>query len=202
MLFRSFIALAINLEDSPSLTSASDLRVEFHRSNVSLCSLLGCLTIDYPAGYLIQFNQPELESWWGAWRLPILAGAGAITVMFLFVSWLGLAVVYAIPVWLTGVFQDRQLSLYGSWKLASAALLTPALTVAASIVLYGVNGVDLLRLLLLWLAHLPLGWLYLHFAVRRVPIEDGVKQRPPNPFEGQSKSKTGKRAASKNPFAG
>lgn len=196
-----FLALAVNLEDSASLASASDLRVEFHRSNLSVCSLLGCLTIDYPAGYLIQFNQPELESWWGAWRLAILAGVGAATVVFLFLSWLPLAVVYAVPVWLAGVFQDRQLSLFGSWKLASAALLAPALMIAAAIVLYGLNGVDLLRLLVLWIAHLPLGWVYLYFALRRVPREAGVEKRAPNPFEGPTEKKNGKRPASKNPFA-
>ncbi len=196
-----FIALAVNLDDSASLASASDLRLEFHRSNLSICSLLGCLTIDYPAGYLIQFNQPELESWWGAWRLAILAGVGAITMMFLFVSWVPLAIVYAVPVWLAGVFQDRQLSLFGSWKLASAALLAPALAVAAAIVLYGLNGVDLLRLLVLWVAHVPLGWVYLYFALRRVPREAGVERRPPNPFEGSTPGKNSKRPVSKNPFA-
>ncbi len=196
-----FLALAVNLDGSPSLASASDLRVEFHRSHLSVCSLLGCLTIDYPAGYLIQFNQPELESWWGAWRLAILAGVGAATVVVLFVSWLPLAVIYAVPVWLAGVFQDRQLSLFGSWKLAAAALLAPALMMAAAIVVYGLNGVDLLRLLVLWIAHLPLGWAYLYFALRRVPKEAGVETRPPNPFEGPAAKKAGKRPVSKNPFA-
>jgi hypothetical protein len=196
----NFLAISVNLEQSASFGSASDLRLEFHRTRWSVCSLLGCSQFDYPAGYQIQFNQPELEAGWGAWRLSIIAGIVGLTVIYLFVSWSLLAMLYAIPVWLAGFFKDRQISLFGAWKLSAAALLTPALGMAASIVLYGSNAVDLLRWLLLAVAHIPLGWLYVYLALRQVPTVSGGGPRPPNPFADEPTEKTAKSRPA-NPFA-
>lgn len=199
-----FLAVAINLQDAPSLGSASDVRVEFHRADISICSLLGCLSLRYPAGYVIQFNRPELESWWGAWRTSIVAAVVAGTLVFLFANWLALAAIYAVPVWLAGFFKDRDLSLLGSAKLAGAALLTPALFMAAAIVAYGLNAVDLLQLLLLWIAHVPLGWAYLYLSLARVPLVTDASPTPANPFsDPATQKKSGeKKQRPSNPFAG
>jgi hypothetical protein len=83
----------------------------------------------------------------------------------------------------------------------------PALGVAAAIALYGFNGIDLLRMLILWLAHIPLGWVYVHFAIRRLPKV--VKAAPTprtNPFADRpaTPSNHGSPAAPRkpsNPFA-
>jgi hypothetical protein len=199
----NFIALSVNLEQAASLGSAADLRIEFHRTRLSVCSLFGCLVVPYPAGDRIQFNQPELEAWWGAWRMTILVAVVAATMIYLFACWFLLATVYAVPLWLAGFFKDRQLSLLGAWKLAAAALLAPALAVAASIVAYGLNGLDLLRWLLLALAHIPLGWVYLYFSLRWVPTVAEGRPSPTNPFVPPRPAHESKEQRRKqNPFVG
>jgi hypothetical protein len=193
-----FLAVSVNLEQSASRGSASDVRIEFHRTDFILCSLLGCLRFDYPERTL-PFNQPELEAWWGAWQWTIYVSIVFATVAFLFISWFVLATVYAMPAWLTAYFKDRELSLPGSWKLAAAALLTPALLVSAGLVFYAVNALDLLRLLLLWCLHLPLGWFYLYCAVLRLPVVVQATGRKSNPFGG-AKEKKPEGDAKQNPF--
>ncbi len=197
----SFLSLSVRPDGGAGAGAASDLRIEFRRLDVQVCWLLGCRTFEYPAGYLIQFNQPELESWWGAWRGTVIAAVAAGVILLLFVTWILLATAYAIPVWLAGFFQDRRLSPVGSWKLASAALLAPACFMAVGIVLYGLGLVDLLRLLLLWVLHLPAGWIYLAGAVARVPKKpDAAQLRARNPF-GDASARIKPARAPKNPFA-
>jgi len=193
-----FVAFSVNLNRAASLGSASDVRVEFHRTDLNVCSLLGCVQFDYP-GFDIPFNQPDLEAWWGAWRWTIIASILGGTIAFLFANWFVLATIYAFPAWVFAYFKDRELTLVGGWKVAAAALLAPALAVSGGIVLYSLNAVDLLRLLLLWCLHLPLGWLYLYCGVLRLPVVGQAPGKKSNPFEGQrAKRRRSERAA--NPF--
>jgi hypothetical protein len=144
----------------------------------------------------MQFNRGELESWWGAWQ-PMLFGIAALAVVAgLFASWLALATVYFPIAWVIAYFKDRQLAARGAWKLAAASLLPGALLVCAGIVLYGLGIADLLRLLVLWLAHFAVGWVYLVMAPFRLPRVTakpttnpfgGAKPASPNPFAGASK---------------
>ena len=194
-----FLAISINLDQTAGRGSASDVRLEFHRTDYTVCSLLGCLKFDYPERPL-PFNQPDLEAWWGAWRWTIFVSVVSAAVAFLFVSWFFLATCYALPAWFIAYFKDRDLSLAGSWKLAAAALLTPALFMAGFIVLYALNAVDLVRLLVLWCLHVPLGWVYLYGALVRLPMTAQAADRKANPFGGPVEKK--RDGESKNPFAG
>jgi hypothetical protein len=193
----NFIAFAINLDRVTSPGSIADVRVEFHRGDFTICSLLGCLILRYPNATL-QFNQPELEAWWGAWRLTMITAIVLGILAFLFISWVGLAALYFGPVWLIAYFKDRQLSLAGSWKMTLAALLTPALWVGAALALYGLTIIDLLRFLVLWVLHVPLGWAYLNFAIRRLPRVAAPGSPRINPFD--SPSELPGRLPSPNPF--
>jgi hypothetical protein len=186
-----YLAIAVDATDSGVASSLADVRVEFHRTNFAVCGLAGCVRRDYAANATMQFNRNELESWWGAWQ-PMLFGIAALAVVVgLFASWLVLATVYFPIGWVIAYFKDRQLTARGAWKLAAAALLPGALLVCAGIVLYGLGIADLLRLLVLWLAHFTVGWIYLVFATFRLPRVTakatanpfgGTKPAAPNPF--------------------
>ena len=191
-----FISISINLNQSASRGFTSDVRVEFHRTDFILCSLLGCLKFDYPNRPL-PFNQPELEAWWGAWRWTILTSVVIGTIAFLMANWILLATCYALPVWLIAYFKDRELSLIGGWKLASAGLLTPALILTAGVLAYAFSAVDLLRLLLLWCIHIPLGWVYIYCSILRLPVVSHAAGKKSNPFAGP---RTKRRR--RNPFTG
>ena len=189
-----FLAFVVNVEGNGASSIASDLRVEFHRQNFALCSLLGCLQISYPKGSTVQFNRPELESWLAAWELTIYSAAGIAVVVWLLASWLVLATLYGPAARIYAFFKDRQLTVLGSWKIASAALLPGALLTAAGIVLYGLGLIDLLQFFLLWVLHLMVGWIYLFVSPLRLPRASDAASAPHDPF-GQPKP------ASANPFS-
>lgn len=189
-----FLAFIVNLDGTGTPSLATDLRVEFHRQNFALCSLLGCLRIDYPRGSTVQFNRPELESWWAAWELTMYSAAGIAVVVWLFATWLVLATLYCPVARMYAFFKDRQLTVLGSWKLASAALLPGALLTAAGIVLYGLGLIDLLQFLFLWALHLMVGWVYLFVSPLRLPRASDGATVPRDPF---AKPKP----ASANPFS-
>jgi hypothetical protein len=81
-------------------------------------------------------------------------------------------------------FKDRQLTVLGSWKLASAALLPGGLLTTAGIVLYGLGSIDLLQLLILWALHLMVGWVYLFVSPLRLPRASDAASGARNPFGG------------------
>ena len=188
-----YLSIAVDAADSGVASSLADLRVEFHRTNFAVCGFAGCVRRAYSTSSTMQFSRSELESWWGAWQ-PMLFGLAAVAVVAgLFASWLLLATLYFPVAWIIAYFKDRRLTAQGAWKLAAAALLPGALLVCVGIVLYGLGVADLLRLLVLWLAHFAVGWLYLVMAPFRLPRV--AAKTATNPF-GSGK------AAAPNPFAG
>jgi hypothetical protein len=189
-----FLAFVVDVDGTSTPGLAADLRIEFRRQNFALCSLLGCLRIDYPKDSTIQFNRPELESWLAAWELTIYSATGIAVVVWLFASWLLLATLYSPVARLYAFFKDRQLTVPGSWKLASAALLPGALLATAGIVLYGLGGIDLLQFLILWALHLMVGWVYLFVSPLRLPRASDATSPARNPF-GEAKP------ARSNPFS-
>jgi len=190
-----FLAFVMDVDGTGTPSLATDLRVEFHRQNFALCSLLGCLRFGYPRGSTVQFNRPELESWWAAWELTIYSAVGLGAVVVLFMNWLVLATLYCPVARIYAFFKDRQLTLLGSWKLAAAALLPGALLTTAGIVLYGLELISLIQFLLLWALHLMVGWVYLFVSPLRLPRASDAALAPRDPFAKP-------RPASANPFSG
>ncbi len=186
-----YLAIAVDAAESGVASSLADLRLEFHQTNFAVCAFAGCLKRAYRSDVTIQFNRPELESWWGAWQPMLFCFVTLGVVMWLFASWLALATLYFPVAWLLAYFKDRQLSAFGAWKLAAAALLPGALLVALGLVLYGLGVADLLRLLLIWLAHIPVGWVYLACSPFRLPRV--IAKSATNPFGDPP-------APAKNPF--
>jgi len=189
-----FLAFLVNVEGASTPNLAADLRIEFYRRHFALCSILGCLRLDYPKDSTVQFNRPELESWWAAWELTIYSAVGIAIVAGLFASWVLLATLYCPVARFYAFFKDRQLTALGSWKLAAAALLPGALLMAAGIGLYGLELIDLFQLLIIWVLHLILGWVYVFVSPLRLPRVADSPTVPRNPF-GKPKP------ASVNPFS-
>ena len=174
-----YLCIAVDAMDTGVASSFADVRIEFHKTHWAACAFAGCVTRRYPAGEPIQFNRPEFEAWWGAWQ-PMLFGLIPVAIVAaLFASWLVLATFGGLVAWLIAYFKDRQLSGIGAWKLAGAALLPGALLIAAGIVLYGLGIVNLLQLLCIWIAHVPVGWAYLAAAPFRLPRAIPKSRRDP-----------------------
>jgi len=190
-----FLTLAIDLDGTGVPANVTDLRVEFRRTQVVLCSLLGCRGWNYPKGRIVPFNQPDLESWWGAWEAVIYSLSSLVLVAGLLASWLVLATLYCPIARLYAFFKDRQLTLPGSWKLSAAAQLPGALLAAVALVLYGQGVIDLIQFIVLWALHVAISWLYLFVSPLHLPrVSEVVPALGANPFGPEKRGRA-------NPFA-
>jgi hypothetical protein len=177
-----FLALVVDLKHQGKARSPAQLQVEFGQTDFKVFSLLGFVPGNYPRDWIIAFNRPEVQPWWGAWAPPILALTALLVLAGLMISWALLATGYFWMAWLGGFFADRQLSLRGSWRLAGAALLPGALFMTGAIALYGLGGLDLVRLLVAAALHFLLGWLYLVAGVWACPPLARAVEAKANPF--------------------
>jgi len=163
------LALVVDLDHSGQARSPAQVQVEFGRTDFMVFSVLGFMQGAYPRDWTMAFNRTKLGPWWGAWAPAILAIVAVLTVGGLLLVWAVLATVYALAAWLVGFFANRDLSLFGSWRLAGAALMPGALFFSAAIVLYGWGTLDLVRLAGAAVMHLLIGWVYLILSPLRVP---------------------------------
>jgi hypothetical protein len=177
-----YLALTVALGQEPAQVSQADLVVVFRTEGIELCTLVGCLKLVYPAGYVIQFNRPELLPWWGAWRPVLLGGSGAAIGLGGLVLWNIVATVYAVVLRLVPRRLRRALTLGAGWKLASAALVPGALLLVAGLILYGLGVVDWLRLGLIVAFHILLGWIYILTALPLLPQGPPKPRTSSNPF--------------------
>ncbi|HEX5222003.1 MAG TPA: hypothetical protein VFZ59_20740 [Verrucomicrobiae bacterium] len=182
----SFLSIAVDLEHSGTVRSLAHFQFEFGRTNLLTHSLLGYSSINYPDGWVIAFNRPELLPRWGAWRPVFLAAAILATVMYLMLSWSVLATLYFAPVWLLGFFANRDLTLEGSWRFCSAALMPGALAMLVAIFFYGIGTLDLVHMGFALAVHVVIGWIYLIVSIFYVPLIQEANV-PRNPFNRQQK---------------
>ncbi len=177
-----FLIFVLDLEKQRNASQTSDVLVEFHKNNFQVCSLFGCLLFNYPKGWSVEFNRASLAPKWEAWESILLALVCLVVVMSSFLSWALLATFYCGVVRLLGFFKDRDLTWGRSWRLASAALMPGALLLAVGIFFYGLGMVDLIRLLVLFLLHLVVGWVYVAISPFFVPRLPTVAAPGINPF--------------------
>jgi len=173
------LGFIVDPKHSGQIHSTADVQIEFGAETIRVFSLLG-----YRDFYLLPdqpFNRIELEPLWGAWQPELLAITILVTVAGLMLSWVVLATVYCLPVWLMGFFLNRALSFPGSWKLAGAALLPGAVLAAAAIVLYDFAVLNLIEFCFIFGAHFMLGWIYLLLGQFFLPRIDSAPPRD-NPF--------------------
>jgi len=183
-----FLALTVDLDHSGQLRSPAHVQIEFGRHDVFVISLLGYSVIPYPPEQSVAFNRAELQPWWGAWEPPILWSAVGMVVVALMAVWTALSTIYFVPVWLVAYFTNRDVTLWGAWKLSGAALLPGALLNIAGILFYGWGALDLVQLAAIVGAHFALGWFYLlggSLNLARIPSAVS----PRNPFSPEPADK-------------
>jgi hypothetical protein len=185
-----YLSVVVNVDGAASLGQSCDLQVELTRTHFRVRSLFGYVATAYPADWKAGLNRKEAVPWWGAWRPFFRLGIGAGVGAGLWLSWFVLAWVYMVPVRLIAFYADRELTLGGAWKLASAALTPPALMMGGAILLYGTLRLNLVGLLFAWLLHVVIGWIYLGIAPFRLPRLPGVPPRKKDPFTNSRKKKS------------
>jgi hypothetical protein len=184
-----FLSLAVDLNHDGLVRSPAHVQLEFGTNDFKMLSLLGTLHGRYPRGWILSFNQPELEPWFGAWGPPILALVAGGTVVGLFVCWAGLASLYFLPAWLIGFFANRNLGLGASWRLSGAALMPGCLLLTTALFFYGLSLLDVVHLLVAVGLHLLVGWIYVVAAALASPRHPAVADVRPNPFVPGPESK-------------
>src|SRR5581483_8578296 len=116
------LAIDVDLNHSGTIHSVADVQIEFGDDSIRAYSFLGYSEFFYPP-WPAPFNRTDLPPLWGAWSAEIIFISAAVAFVGLLLSWIILATIYFLPVWLAGFFSNRNLSLGESWKLSSAALL-------------------------------------------------------------------------------
>jgi len=177
-----FLAVSVDLKESAQIRSVAHVQLDLGRTHLFARSLFGYLPVDYPTGWRIAVNREELQPLWGAWRPAILAGAFIAVVAGLFVTWFGLATLFAGPVWLFSFYLNRELSLRGSWRLCGAALMPGALLLLLALSFYDLGAMDLVQLAFVFVAHLVLGWIYLGVSPLFLSRVSEAKPLAKNPF--------------------
>jgi hypothetical protein len=197
-----FLALAVDVKHAGQARSPAQVSLELGPRDYKVFSLLGYVQWSYPRGWMISLARDEVISWWGAWSPVILGllGAGAIGVMLLL--WSVLSSVYFLPVWLLAYFNNRQLSMSASWRLASAAQMTGALWLAGAILAYGLTWFGLVGLTLAFGVDLVIGWIYLVGSILKLPLSSETAAVGGNPFAAKSTTpdESVKKSESENPF--
>jgi hypothetical protein len=177
-----FLAFAVDLDHGGSVRSPAHFQVEFGRTDIRCYSLLGFVACPYPRGYLIAFNRPEVEPWWGAWEPAITWISAILVAAGLPAGWALLATLYAPAAWFIGFFNNRKLDLAESWKLAGAALLPGALLMIAGIVGYGAGVLDLVGFGVIAGVHVVTGWIYVLISPLFAPKLPLAVAAQSNPF--------------------
>ena len=186
----SLLALSVDLKHLGDIRSPAQVQIEFGQNSVYIYSLFGYTELRYPKGWVIALNRNDLEPWWGAWELTILCAAFAAVVAGLMVSWAIIATVYWLPAWVVAYYGNRELTLWGGWRLAGAALMPGALLLTTSILFFDFDVLDLVRLAVAAGAHLMLGWIYLFVSpmfLPRIPEAAAIRR---NPFKSSNGSGT------------
>jgi hypothetical protein len=180
-----FLSIAITGNDNADLDQSADVQIALRRDHLEISSMLssafGSVEMDYPRLLSVDLSRSHLEPWWGAWRPIAVVAAGLGVAVGLVLLWWALAWIYAPGAKLAAWFFDRQLTWPGAWRLACAALLPGAVLLAAGLVLYGSQMVDVFGLGYFAGVHLLAGWVYLLAAPAFAPRLSGAAARR-NPF--------------------
>jgi hypothetical protein len=196
-----FLAFDVDTNHSGSLRSPAQIQVEFGRDDIFFYSLAGYREWPYPAEWNFGFNREALKPWWGAWEPPVQWLAFAGTLFWCLASWWLLATIYFLPVWLGGLFANRDLNFRGSWKLSGAALMPGALLMTMAIVFYGFAALDVVQLAAAVVVHFIASWVYLIWSVSVLPKVSASAVPAGNPFVTKPAEKPVVTKPPENPFA-
>jgi hypothetical protein len=199
-----FVSMLVGSDDARETGQTADVQLAFGRIGLELCALrgrvgslsLGCAAAAYSRGWNLPLGRSVLEPWWGAWRGMIFAAVGLGVFLALVVSWVLLAMLYALPVRALAFAAQRRITWSGSWRLAGAALIPGALFLSLGLWAYGFYLIDLVRFLLIFGLHFVVGWAYLIAAPLALDRLESGETKPAAPPGKASK----KPKSADNPF--
>lgn len=199
----SHLSVIADMNHTAQIRVPAHFQIEFGRSSVRVVSLFGFRDWAYPEKpWIVKFNRTELEPWWGAWQPPLMWIVFGGVLIGLMVIWSVLASLYFVPVWIGSFLANRELSVWGSWKLSGAALMPGAVVMILSLIVYALGGLDLVQLIAVQLVHWIVGWVYCVGGIfKRQRLETGGARQ--NPFTPKVDSKNEKKSGAKtekNPF--
>ncbi len=176
----------------------ADVEFAFERTQFVVRGPLGDWPWPYAREYGFSLNRLELEPAWGAWRGPLLTLIVLITIVTLFLSWWGLALLYLPLLKFITFFADRGVTWRGAWRVSAAALLPGASLVAVALILYAFGAIDLFRFGLLYVLHAVAGLIFVFTSPLFLPKIP--QNHPRNPFASSSEPPKKTHRAPANPF--
>jgi hypothetical protein len=193
----SFLSIRFDPQDTLTTHSTAEIEATFTADELRLRSLFGIAALKYPAQWTISLTRSEMEPKWGAWKPAVFGYLAAGVIANLFVSWIGLGIVYALIPRLLAIFLRRHLTLWGAFKLSIAAMMPGAIFFTIAIALYGLSQIRLVELIGAWIMHFVIGWIFLIGAAFRLPPLGKA-----NPFEPvkESEAAEDRPVKQKNPF--
>lgn len=180
------------LADSPALSilvdavgkhepgQVADLQVEIAKTEIRICTLVGCLPIAFEPVWDFPLNRVDLVPWWGAWKPAIVAVTALLLAVALVGAWWLLATLYTIPLRLLAVLAGRPITLGGCWRIAAMALMPGALFLSLGILAYGLIRLPLVLLAIIFVLHFLAGWIYSAAAIFRLDTHAAIAAA--NPF--------------------
>ncbi len=193
-----FISIYVNSSNNDDLSDAADLQIVFAKDELRLRSLLGWLAVKYPKWLRLPLNYKQLWPIWGAYQTAIITGVFLCSVVLLLASWTILALVYSnILIFIARILKRLTGGRGGAFKIAGATLIPGALIMTMGLLSYSFVYIDLISLLIVFVCHIVIAWIYLILSVFYLPIRPAESK---NPFiNGGGRSNVGK---SENPFIG
>jgi hypothetical protein len=181
------LTVVVDLEGANLEGRVADLMIKLRRNDLEVCSLFGCATMPYPAGWIVALNQPEVKPLWGAWRPFVVVGVFLVSVVDVLLLWVVIATASFIPVRFVLYFLDRDVTLMGTWRVLLMALLPGAGFLTLGILGYSVHQVSLTGLLVIAVAHVLVDVVYWTGACWRLPLTDRrAAAKAGNPFGSAS----------------
>ena len=150
--------------------------------------------MNFPQGWRIAFNRPEVQPWWGAREGYVRIGVAIGASVGVWLSWQFLSACYCLPLWLAAAWGRRPLGPGGAWRLSGAAMIPGALVMMVTIALYRAGALDVVRFLFGSALHVVVGWVYVVSAVFFLPRSENPESARGNPFVPASRKR------GRNPF--
>jgi hypothetical protein len=193
----SWLAISIRWSREAVTDQASDVRATLQIDRIRLCSILGCSAIFYHSLGDRSLGRADTEAWWNAWRPFCLTAVVIANIACLFVSWWLLTLAYSAVVRFQAFYRDRQTDFAASCRVAQASLIPGALWLTAALFFYQRGWLDLFGLLVVFIAHVPVAWLYFSLAIQHLPLHAAAVAG--NPFLNADAPPHEKK---RNPFGG
>lgn len=176
-----FLSLALEWRGTAALDHTADVRIALRIDRVRFCSLFGCTGLPYQMLGDQPLGRTESGAWWRAWSPALLAALACGHVLFLVATWWVLTILYTWAIRALAFYLDREIDFGGAARVAQASLVPGALWMIAAMFSYSQSWLNLFGLVVVGVAHLPVGWVYAAAACRHLPLRPtatGV-----NPFE-------------------